>query len=103
MKLESIKNEQTGLEKLEYLYKESDDVYNAISSTEKQKRIKAINAFVADAKETQLAVTQALGAGRQAAAGASGNEEPREMQNQRINNDRDEDGELLNTKGVDNT
>ena len=31
MKLESIKNEQTGLEKLVYLYKESDDVYNAIS------------------------------------------------------------------------
>ena len=31
MKLESIKNEQTGLEKLVYLYKESDDTYNAIS------------------------------------------------------------------------
>jgi hypothetical protein len=35
MKMESIKNEQTALEKLIYLYKESDDVYNAISSGEK--------------------------------------------------------------------
>ena len=31
MKIKSIKNEQSGLEKLVYLYKESDDVYNAIS------------------------------------------------------------------------
>ena len=31
MKLESIKTEQTGLEKLVYLYKESEDSYNAIS------------------------------------------------------------------------
>ena len=60
-KLASLKQEQIGLEKLAYLYGESDSTYNAISSGEKKKRTTAINKFMSESKTLQNEIAVALG------------------------------------------
>ena len=83
------------------MYQENDARYASISQTEKNKRIKAINNFLKEAKQLQADIKGTMGARGGGSINMDTAESIHEIKQQRKQVEKDEDGELANTRGLD--
>ena len=100
-KLDALKPEIVAMEKLLYLYENNDKQYASLNSVEKSKRIKTLKASLKEWKATNSDVSSAVGHKEK---NGSINEASPSMDYKpvKLNDERDKDGELQNTRGLDN-
>ena len=103
-KIESVKKEINGLEKMQYLINNNDSKYEGLSSNEKSKRVKKLENMIEDFRTKSFEISAALTTKTPGGRDSSTTDEEQSPLTQTVKKDvvKGEDGEFENTRGLNN-